>query len=1060
MTKTSKKSLLLGVSAAAVVMSVALSPNLAMAAWGSVTNTPGAVTSSAVNEHLNITGAGDVTEADIAAIVGAGHTGLKITINTNDATKGIRATGGNMAVNGATADGHIDEVTVTKGIITTDQAAKIALSLGGVAGNIAITVGANGSITNTDSTAAAGTAIKVSDADGAQTLTITNAGTISTSSTGPTAIAIDLTAMTKAGSTSTITNTGTISAGTSGYAIKAGDAKLTLTNSGTITGLVNLGTNAGSSFTFSAGTISKGVTMGNAAQTFTVSGNTLGLGATLDGPGQLIVEGTGFTVTGKIGDTTALTSITIDDNKSMTASGTVAATTITIGSGATFTSGEITGAVEGPGKLTLDTTGGIASGGTIGATTSLSEVATSGNAKLTVAHALKATQFTIADGTTIQVDANGSLTGNIEGSLANKGTLIFNRTDAVSSTGTIGATNSLAKFSVQNAGTYTANHAIKTAATAIDGAATTLNINAAGSELGTITPTGDQGILNFNANYTNTADFGARAAQINIANSTFTTGKAFIATDITIKDGGTVKLTADVNSGNSDVVVNSGGTFNVGEKKYDIGTGSFTAQKGSTYSFMLTGAGDATTPTENVGRIVVASGAVTFEDGANFTVDSGGLLVVDGHKYIVAKGSAAATVNGKMSKDYGLVSYALTEDTNNVIATATVKKMEAVTGIQGTHREGVASAIQNVMKGSSSTATQLLALQNYSAEQLVTAVKTFDQATNTSAVQTSASIVSGAQAAIDINAGSSSTVVADLLGAPALSGQAVAAGNVVPSAAAVGARGLQAWGQLTGATEEQSRRESTDGYKGDTVGFTMGVTGHIMDGFKAGMAFTYADSKIKESLNNGKTDVKNYMLSLYGAFSPLNTWFVDGIFTGGSSKHEGKRVDLFDTTYSAEFGGSSFSGMVKGGWNVKVGDGMVISPFVAIKGGTTSLNAYTETGGDAPMSVGSNRVNSMQAGLGSRVAMSTGAVDGWTLSPQFNVSWMHEFSNKSRTVNAVWVGEAMQVKSPKMASEIITGGVGLKADSETGATVSLDYTCTAKSSFVGHTGMLRVGYNF
>jgi hypothetical protein len=73
---------------------------------------------------------------------------------------------------------------------------------------------------------------------------------------------------------------------------------------------------------------------------------------------------------------------------------------------------------------------------------------------------------------------------------------------------------------------------------------------------------------------------------------------------------------------------------------------------------------------------------------------------------------------------------------------------------------------------------------------------------------------------------------------------------------------------------------------------------------------------------------------------------------------------------------------------------------------------------------------------------------------------MHEFNNKARTVNATWAGQPMSVKGVKFASEIITGGVGLKAVSDTGASVSLDYSCTGKNSFVGHTGLLRVGYSF
>ena len=1090
-----KKSLLLGVSALAVVMSVAMSSNMAVASAVSVGAATTASTATNTNDYTfnvndGVLTTGDSSTAismDGAISIGSGITGSTIsagentTLNTSTGAINLGATG-ILLTNAKT-------VTVATSKTLTVGTAKIGIGTLTVTGTLAApTVQFTGdgtlTISATTGTATSLTAIKT-DATNTGTVAVNHvAGVSSSLAYGSSDKVLKKVTFTEASGTFDIgaavyaTNTA-IGANTTLQLSKGASINGALDGSGSLvinsdqvtggdvgaaTALTLVTVNASDTYSVNHNLKSTNITLNSGSSLkFGTSGTpTVTVTGAIDGSaastGAITVAAGTTTFKTAVGNTKTLGSFTVANGATAELEAVLKADAVTV-AGTLKTKSAITAPIDGAGTYVV--TGTHTTGGTIGATTALGEINVGSAFVLTLAKAAKASKFTLAGSAAgLTIDAGGSYSGPIDGSVAGNGVVTINDT-TVNSGGAIGSTFAIATLKVNDTMTFNANHAVKTGITELNGTSGTLNVNVAGSDLGSIKGTvADNGILNINANTTIGTAFNNKIGQINISNSTLTATAAFNASTVTVKDGGILKLAdVDVTAPNAATVVNSGGTVDVGGKTLTITAGSLTLEKGSTYKFKLTGAGGASgSATTNTGHVAIATGAVTVQSGANFEVDAGDQLIEDGKYYKVASGGAAATVVGTPKKEYGLVTYEFLASTYDVLAKTTVRTMDQVAGITGSRLVGTAAAVQGAMTNGA-IATQLRVLQSYTAPQIEAALKTFDGATNFAAVQSAASTTSNAHGAIDANAGSAAIAVAELVGAPA-QGHAVAAGNVVPAAAAAGSHGLEAWGQLLGATEDQSRRESYEGYKGDTVGFTLGVTGHIMDGLKAGLAFTYADSKIKEKLNASKTDSKSYLLSLYGTYSPMNTWFVDGIFTGASNKYEAKRLDLLGTLYNSDFGGNMLSASFKGGYNVKVGDGMVFSPFVAVKGGTTKIDAYTESGGAAPMAVSENSINSMQAGLGARVVMTTKAMEGWNLSPQFNVAWMHEFNDKARTVNATWVGQPMQVKTAKFASEIITGGVGLKAASDTGTSVSLDYSFTAKNSFVGHTGLLRVGYNF
>jgi outer membrane autotransporter protein len=321
-------------------------------------------------------------------------------------------------------------------------------------------------------------AIALSDINAA-TATITNTGTIgSTTHTGD-AIDLDF-----AGTTTSITNSGTVRT-TSGNAIDvtAGDTLTTLTNSGTI-----------------AATTGKGVVAAGTITTLTNSGTISGTtGTTIDASGTVTTLTNSGTVSTTTGDAINVSGTVT----TFTNSGTVSATTgeaLVLGAdtantitntGGTFTSANVTstegtvtvGAVD---LVNTTITGGTIANTASGATNNaiyLSATAQTGTFTLnnvTVTGDITAganAQLLKLDGTTAVAGniamgagndtltlSGGSVTGTID---LEAGTNTVSIDDAFTTGGTFDATGGTAAITVASGGTFTVNHAVTTGAAAL-----------------------------------------------------------------------------------------------------------------------------------------------------------------------------------------------------------------------------------------------------------------------------------------------------------------------------------------------------------------------------------------------------------------------------------------------------------------------------------------------------------------------------------------------------------------------------------------------------------------
>ena len=283
----------------------------------------------------------------------------------------------------------------------------------------------NKSANAADFNVADGITITVTDNNGATAGGAAVAGTDGVTVTGATA-GIDTTgAITIASLTNTVTNTTTTS----------GNAALTITGAVTAaTGTtLTLTLGATSSLTTAGAHVRTGtgvLAINLGGRTITRSGD-LASAATFDGTGTLAVTGDS-SYTQSIGGTTALTAVTVANNKTMTIAGTAAQT---------LAATNINGAGAGQGTLAITNTGGtVTVTGAVG-TTTLANITTAANTTTNFGGAVAATAATFTGTTsvtgvaaipTLTVAAGGAATftttlaSTTSATIANTATATFN----------------------------------------------------------------------------------------------------------------------------------------------------------------------------------------------------------------------------------------------------------------------------------------------------------------------------------------------------------------------------------------------------------------------------------------------------------------------------------------------------------------------------------------------------------------------------------------------------------------------------------------------------------
>nr|WP_262381640.1 autotransporter outer membrane beta-barrel domain-containing protein [Pseudomonas koreensis] len=195
------------------------------------------------------------------------------------------------------------------------------------------------------------------------------------------------------------------------------------------------------------------------------------------------------------------------------------------------------------------------------------------------------------------------------------------------------------------------------------------------------------------------------------------------------------------------------------------------------------------------------------------------------------------------------------------------------------------------------------------------------------------------------------------------------------------------WLQSLSSDANQDERRGVAGYDADSHGVAVGADGQLNADTTLGLAYSYLDSDVKSDLGN-KTKVTGHALTLYSNWVHDN-WFVDASLMYGWNDNASKRY-IAGTQAKADYDSDVFGVSALAGYSLRLMPDVVLEPQVGARYANVGMDAYREKGSSASLTVGSQRYEVGEMGVGARLAAAF-AVGTGSLEPEAKVMAWHDF---------------------------------------------------------------------
>ncbi len=198
------------------------------------------------------------------------------------------------------------------------------------------------------------------------------------------------------------------------------------------------------------------------------------------------------------------------------------------------------------------------------------------------------------------------------------------------------------------------------------------------------------------------------------------------------------------------------------------------------------------------------------------------------------------------------------------------------------------------------------------------------------------------------------------------------------------------------STNDQESRFPASGFGSDVFSSTTGAEYHITPEFTLGVAFTYIESDNRLGLGLGNLRISGEAFTTYVSFAKSG-FYADALYSLGIFEHEIRRDTLFGRTALATPESITHTVQLNFGYSVEIAE-FITGPFTTLTYITGDLDGYTEAaGGTANVRVAGQNFDSLVSQVGWQVSRDF-RVRRATITPQFRLSWTHEFLDAAETV--------------------------------------------------------------
>lgn len=272
------------------------------------------------------------------------------------------------------------------------------------------------------------------------------------------------------------------------------------------------------------------------------------------------------------------------------------------------------------------------------------------------------------------------------------------------------------------------------------------------------------------------------------------------------------------------------------------------------------------------------------------------------------------------------------------------------------------------------------------------------------------------------------------------------------------------WLKLFANHSEQSAKDFINGFHATTTGLTLGTDCMLSERSVIGIGLAYANSAIHHELNEAKTYLDYYQVSVYGGVNMRNPWFINWMTAATYLNYEQNRTILFNNLtlpVQADYPGWQYAGRGEIGYVFGKLSFHTI-PVLALTYSHIALDSYTETGaGTANQKVSHAPQDYLQAEFGVKFVNYV-VVGERLMQPEAHVKTRYQLLDQKQQIYSQFVslGPVYNTVGYQPTRESYNAGTSLTLFGEAGFNFSVSYDYDFTNNYHAHTGFVRLRYEW
>lgn len=215
-----------------------------------------------------------------------------------------------------------------------------------------------------------------------------------------------------------------------------------------------------------------------------------------------------------------------------------------------------------------------------------------------------------------------------------------------------------------------------------------------------------------------------------------------------------------------------------------------------------------------------------------------------------------------------------------------------------------------------------------------------------------------------------------------------------------------AWVKGFGHQATQALQADYAGYRSDTWGLSMGGDALLSQGWVAGGALSYADTRVRmrDFRQGDATGIQTYQATGYASHQ-FGACFVDGMLAYARQDFSAVRDTGLGVLAQARFGGQQWSARLQGSMPLNVGSVSVLTPLLGLEWTRLAQGAYTETdAGALSLQVDARSGERWRSVAGAKLHTELDLGHGTKLMPSLQLAWHHDLHNGGLDTTASFTG--------------------------------------------------------